>query len=247
MRKIEDVRKSYFREGDEIFITDEEKQYYHITDETLLEWRTENQLNEQKDFFQNVVLVNNNKSIWHDNYNNPILSNLEGINMDFSLSIAYRNAKPEVYDELEHLYDVALEYDIFDFYTFKNCTYTNSERKRNEMYIGKDYRYREEGKKTIIVDEWYIGLFPKLYNANKMDVFDRLMKIFINKVYPKYGLFLQPAMKMLIQFCKEKNLDYVDDLLICHKKAMKEDYPSHHEYRYNFKERDEKEWEEINL
>ena len=72
MRKIEDVRKSYFREGDEIFITDEEKQYYHITDETLLEWRTENQLNEQKDFFQNVVLVNNNKSIWHDNYNNPI-------------------------------------------------------------------------------------------------------------------------------------------------------------------------------
>ena len=247
MRKIEDVRKSYFREGDEIFITDEEKQYYHITDETLLEWRTENQLNEQKDFFQNVVLVNNNKSIWHDNYNNPILSNLEGINMDFSLSIAYRNAKPEVYDELEHLYDVALEYDIFDFYTFKNCTYTNSERKRNEMYIGKDYRYREEGKKTIIVDEWYIGLFPKLYNANKMDVFDRLMKIFINKVYPKYGLFLQPAMKMLIQFCKENNLDYVDDLLICHKKAMKEDYPSHHEYRYNFKERDEKEWEEINL
>ena len=247
MRKIEDVRKSYFREGDEIFITDEEKQYYHITDETLLEWRTENQLNEQKDFFQNVVLVNNNKSIWHDNYNNPILSNLEGINMDFSLSITYRNAKPEVYDELEHLYDVALEYDIFDFYTFKNCTYTNSERKRNRMYIGKDYRYREEGKKTIIVDEWYIGLFPKLYNANKMDVFDRLMKIFINKVYPKYGLFLQPAMKMLIQFCKEKNLDYVDDLLICHKKAMKEDYPSHHEYKYDFKERDEKEWEEINL
>jgi hypothetical protein len=115
------------------------------------------------------------------------------------------------------------------------------------MYIGKDYRYREEGKKTIIVDEWYIGLFPDLYNANKMDVFDRLMKIFINKVYPKYGLFLQPAMKMLIQFCKEKNLDYVDDLLICHKKAMKEDYPSHHEYKYNFKKRDEKEWEEINL
>jgi hypothetical protein len=247
MRKIEDVRKSYFREGNEIFITDEEKQYYHITDETLLEWRTENQLNEQKDFFQNVVLVNNNKSIWHDNYNNPILSNLEGINMNFSLSIAYRNAKPEVYDELEHLYDVALEYDIFDFYTFKNCTYTNSERKRNRMYIGKDYRYREEGKKTIIVDEWYIGLFPNLYKANKMDVFDRLMKIFINKVYPKYGLFLQPAMKMLIQFCKENKLEYVDTLLECHKNAMKEDYPSHHEYKYKFMKRDEKEWEEINL
>lgn len=247
MRKIEDVRKSYFREGDEIFITDEEKQYYHITDETLLEWRTENQLNEQKDFFQNVVLVNNNKSIWHDNYNNPILSNLEGINMNFSLSITYRNAKPEVYDELERLYDVALEYDIFDFFTFKNCTYTNSERERNRMYIGKDRKCRCDGKNIIVLDEWYIGLFPKLYNANKMDVFDRLMKIFINKVYPKYGLFLQPAMKMLIQFCKEKNLDYIDALLECHKKAMKEDYPSHHEYKYNFMKRDEKEWEEINL
>jgi hypothetical protein len=247
MKSLEEVKESYLGLGFEMFITDEEKEYYHITDETLLDWRTEKQLNEQKEFFQNVVLVNNNKSIWHENYNNPILSNLEGINMNFSLSIAYRNAKPEVYDELEHLYDVALEYDIFDFYTFKNCTYTNSERKRNRMYIGKDYRYREEGKKTIIVDEWYIGLFPDLYNANKMDVFDRLMKIFINKVYPKYGLFLQPAMKMLIQFCKEKNLDYVDDLLICHKKAMKEDYPSHHEYKYNFKKRDEKEWEEINL
>ena len=138
MLTLEELKEIYSGFGDSFIIDEEKRNYYHITDETLLDWRTENQLNEQKDFFQNVVLVNNNKSIWHDNYNNPILSNLEGINMNFSLSIAYRNAKPEVYDELEHLYDVALEYDIFDFYTFKNCTHTNSERDRNEMYIGKD-------------------------------------------------------------------------------------------------------------
>ena len=247
MLTLEELKEIYIGFGDSFIIDEEKRNYYHITDEMLLEWRTEKQFNMQKNFFQYVGLINEENEFWHDNYNNKLLSNLERINVIFDLSIAYRNAKPEVYDELEHLYDVALEYDIFDFYTFKNCTHTNSERDRNEMYIGKDYRYREEGKKTIIVDEWYIGLFPNLYKANKMDVFDRLMKIFINKVYPKYGLFLQPAMKMLIQFCKENKLEYVDTLLECHKKAMKEDYPSHHEYKYNFMKRDEKEWEEINL
>ena len=66
-------------------------------------------------------------------------------------------------------------------------------------------------------------------------------------MYPKYGLFMQEAMKALVQFCKEYNLPYTEKLLECHKKAMEEDYPSHHEYKFKCAKRDDVKWEEINI
>ena len=248
MRSLEDIKKYYFFPGDEISITQDEKEYYHITDEVLLEWRTEDQLKTQKDFIEHVSLVDKNKVIWHDNYNNPIKSNLESINLSFSLAITFTDAKDEVYDNIEELFDIGLKYEIFDYYTFcRDATYTDIRIMRNHLYAGKDHRCKWIDDKPIVVEEWYIGLLPKLYLANKINIFERVLNIFINKMYPKYGLFMQEAMKTLVQFCKEYNLPYLDKLLECHKKAREEDYPSHHEYKFKCAKRDDVKWEEINI
>ena len=90
----------------------------------------------------------------------------------------------------------------------------------------------------------YAGIIPNLYYSNHLDVFDEVLKYFANVIYQKYGLYLQKVMNTIIEFCKEYNLPYVDLLNKAKEDAKKLDYPSNHEFKYQFKPRLDVKWED---
>ena len=234
MRSLDEIKRECFIFSNK-YLTDEEIKYYSITEEKLKEWRTEKCINYKNELFDMI-----------DNFD-YILSNTEdkakemhSVNSVFSLSIYDRKTEDSYYYEIPKIFKKMYENDMFDFLIFEEwmfnnlyesrIVFANEEKKEIEELYNKG-----ENKK-------YAGAIPALFYSNHLDIFKEVLEYFANTIYQKYGLYLQYSMNILIKFCKEYNLPYVDMLENARRKAKELDYPAHHKYKYQFYEVRKENW-----
>ena len=176
-------------------------------------------------------------------YNQLELSDLQSemysIKNLFHICMGNYPATKEYYYELPKLLKDFYENDMLDFNAF-NSICVVSFASVTSLLKQENYGVAEPWQKQIR----YGGNLIFVY-YNNQEVFHTLLLYFANVIYQKYGLYLQSDMKTLIEFCIEFNLPYVDLLKEAHKKAMELDYPSNHEFKYQFGDRLKKEWKVI--
>ncbi len=231
MRTIEKIKYEYLHSLTTNTPTEDEIDYYKITDDLLKKWRTQERLSNKKELYNVIIELKNCniddlkiKQLICDAYYYFVVSTNDYLTEDF------------YYYEILPIFKTVYDDDIFDFLTYdKNgwCLYLAKLRKSNIRSIPI---HIYDGRK-------YAGIIPNLYYSNHLDVFDEVLKYYANVIYQKYGLYLQKVMNTIIEFCKEYNLPYVDLLNKAKEDAKKLDYPSNHEFKYQFKPRLDVKWE----
>jgi len=236
MKNLEDIKRDYliFR----IKPTEEEMKFYNISLEVFIKWRTEYALEFQKKLYDNI------NKICSDDVNSIDKRNImEWIPIHFHLATSDRIFEDYYYQEIPKIYKKMYENNMFDYLSYRN--YTPAERERLgviHLFANQDF-IELQPRALVYENQKYAGEIPLLYYSGHLDVFEDILKYYANFIYQKYGLYIQESMNVLIKFCKEYNLPYVDMLKEAKKRAKELDYPAHHEYKYQFISRVDVEWE----
>jgi len=235
MRSLDEIKRECFIFSNK-YLTDEEIKYYSITEEKLKEWRTEKCINYKNELFDMI-----------DSFD-YILSNTEdkakemySVNSVFSLSVYDRKTEDSYYYEIPKIFKKMYENDMFDYLSYDEYLYGNEYR--TSIRFANQEKSELETSSLKYENQKYSGIIPLIFYSNHLDVFKELLEYFANTIYQKYGLYLQYSMNILIKFCKEYNLPYVDMLESAKRKAKELDYPAHHKYKYQFIKRKEVIWE----
>ena len=231
MRTLDKIKYDYLDSFTYTNPTKEEIDYYKITDDLLKKWRTQERLSNKKEFYNQIIKLNN--------YDKLELENKQLISTIFYLFVNSTNdyaTEDFYYYEILPIFKTMYENDIFDILTYEN--------NRKQLYLGNISKPDPRSFPIqIYAGRKYVGIIPNLYYSNHLDVFDDVIKYFANVIFKKYGLYLQKAMNIIIEFCKEYNLPYVDLLNKAKEDAKKLNYPSNHEFKYQFDPRINVEWE----
>ncbi len=233
---IEEIKENFLREPDYNHPIKELREYYSIDVNVLNGWMTEYLLEKKEQLYKRMKQFN---SLYNQLELSDLQSEMYSIQNLFHICMGNYPATKEYYYELPKLLEDFYENDMLDFNAF-NSICVVSFASVTSLLKQENYGVAEPWQKQIR----YGGNLIFVY-YNNQEVFHKLLLYFANTVYQKYGLYLQDDMETLIEFCIEFNLPYVDLLKEAHKKAMKLDYPSNHDFKYQFGERLKKEWEII--
>ena len=232
MRTLDKIKYEYLHSLTTNTPTEEEIDYYKITDDLLKKWRTQERLSNKKELYNVIIELKNCntddlkiKQLISDVYYYFVVSTNDYFTEDF------------YYYEILPIFKTVYENDIFDFLTYDKNGWSLYLAKLRKPNIRSFPIHIYDGRK-------YAGIIPNLYYSNHLDVFDEVIKYFANVIYQKYGLYLQKVMNTIIEFCKEYNLPYVDLLNKAKEDAKKLNYPSNHEFKYQFKPRLDVKWED---
>ncbi len=233
MNTLEDIKKYYiyFKK----YPTEEEIEYYNVQSDSYIKWRTEYAITNQTVLFKAIdKLVNNG-----DDENKFDLM----IPIYFGLCTHDMIYEDYYYQEIPKIYKKMYENNMFDYLSYRN--YTPAARERIDvihLFANQDFEELQP-RALVYENQKYAGNIPLLYYSGHLDIFEDILKYYANFIYQKYGLYIQESMNVLIKFCKEYNLPYVDMLEEAKRKAKEIDYPAHHEYKYQFVKRVDAEWE----
>jgi len=231
MRTLDKIKYDYLDSFTYTNPTKEEIDHYKITEDLLKKWRTQERLSNKKEFYNQIIKLNN--------YDKLELENKQLISTIFYLFVNSTNdyaTEDFYYYEILPIFKTMYENDIFDILTYEN--------NRKQLYLGNISKPDPRSFPIqIYARRKYVGIIPNLYYSNHLDVFDDVIKYFANVIFQKYGLYLQKAMNIIIEFCKEYDLPYVDLLNKAKEDAKKLNYPSNHEFKYQFDPRINVEWE----
>lgn len=231
MRTLDKIKNDYLDSFTYTNPTKEEIDYYKITDDLLKKWRTQERLDYKIKFFNMLTEFNN-----CDNQNKEKRYMIVSVYNYFFECTNDRDTEDAYYHEILPIFKTMYENDIFDILTYEN--------NRKQLYLGNISKPDPRSFPIqIYAGRKYVGIIPNLYYSNHLDVFDDVIKYFANVIFQKYGLYLQKAMNIIIEFCKEYNLPYVDLLNKAKEDAKKLNYPSNHEFKYQFDPRINVEWE----
>ncbi len=237
MKNLEDIKHDYliFRKKP----TEEEIKFYNISKESYTHWRTEHAIeckNELDEAIEMVIINADNKKVGCSRLMN-IVSNR------FFLATNDNVFEDYYYQEIPKIYKKMYENNMFDYLSYRE--YTPAERERiGVIHLFANQDFSELQPRALVYEnQKYAGEIPLLYYSGHLDVFEDILKYYANYIYQKYGLYIQESMNVLIKFCKEYNLPYVDMLEDAKKRAKELDYPTHHEYKYQFVYREDVEWE----
>jgi len=237
MRKLEEIKYDHI-----IFEkkpSKEEINYYSLTENVLKKWRTEYSIeckNELDEAIEMVIINADNKKVGRSKLMNKVSNR-------FFLATHDNVFEDYYYQEIPKIYKKMYENDMFDFLSYRE--YTPAERERRDvinLFANQDFTELQP-RALVYENQKYAGDIPLLYYSGHLDVFEDILKYYANFIYQKYGLYIQESMNVLIKFCKEYNLPYVDMLKEAKKRAKELDYPAHHEYKYQFISRVDVEWE----
>ena len=238
MRTLEEIKKKYLSDPWFNRPYDEEIEHYGLNQSIYKEWITEELLEFKKILFLKIDQFDNVfNSIDEFNHKNMLFSDIYSI---FNYCMEYYPAVESYYLCLPDVMKKMYENNMFDYITY------DSNKVRYSRFARLVYYLRPQDRGTMI--DWdrgkkYTGMLIQVY-YNNPKVFNELLLYFANVIYQKYGLYLQYDMSILIQFCYEYNLPYLDILYEAHKKAKELDYPSNYEYKYQLIKRKEIKWED---
>ncbi len=237
MRTIEEVKKRYLDWPEMYGPSKEEIEYYNLNENVYKEWVTEKLLTKRKALFEKIdSFYEFFKSI--ESVDSKI-NELADIYWHFDECMSNYTASDSYYYCLPETMKKMFDNDMFDYISYVNenrqysFAYKNAPLDPSVRGIPISYEYCHK----------YSGMLIQVYYHNPK-IYEELLLYFANTIYQKYGLYLQYDMNILIQFCYEYNLPYVDLLYDAHKRAMELDYASNHEYKYQLKPRKEIKWEE---
>jgi len=238
MRTLEEIKKKYLSDPWFNHPWNDEIEYYGITEETYKEWISERLLGFRKVLYSRIDNFESNINL--NNKLENILMLFSDIHSIFDSCLEYYPAVESYYLCLPDVMKKMYENNMFDYITY------DSNKVRYSRFARLVYYLRPQDRGTMI--DWdrgkkYTGMLIQVYYNNK-EVFNELLLYFANVIYQKYGLYLQYDMSILIQFCYEYNLPYLDILYEAHKKAKELDYPSNYEYKYQLIKRKEIKWED---
>ncbi len=238
MRTLEEIKKRYLFDPHFNHPSKEEIEYYSLNDEIYKEWIIDKLSFFKMILYKKIEKFKNNldsNSTTEDMVElfSEILDTFEDCMNYYPATYSYYFSLPEL---LKEMYDK----DLFDYVTYEGKD-IRTYRFANFVYYVRPLDYGmtiewHRGKK-------YTGMLIQVY-YNNPKVFEELLLYFANTIYQKYGLYLQYDMNILIQFCYEYNLPYLDLLYDAHKKAMEFDYPANHEFKYQLEPRKDIKWEE---
>ena len=236
MRTLLEIQKKCYDTAFIVLPTEEERKYYSINENTLRKWRTEwvfdirNKLFKKIDNFPKNVSNSTDKAM-----------EIYSINNLFSIAVYDKKTEDNYYHEMLSIFKKMYENDMFDYLSYDEFAYGNSYRSSIRFANQEISELYETSLKYD--NQKYAGIIPLLYYSNHLDVFEEVLKYFANTIYQKYGLYLQYSMNILIKFCKEYDLPYVEMLEDAKKRAKELDYPSNHEFKYQFLPRLDVKWE----
>ena len=233
---IEEIKERYLREPWYYHPKKEVMKYYSIDVNVLNGWMTEYLLEKKEQLY---IRMNQFNSLY-----NKVKMDDSRIEMHYIQNLFYictenYPATKEYYYELPKILEDYFENDMFDFNVFEKYSVISFARVTSFLKQENNEATKQQEKLKK-----YSGNLVFVY-YNNQEVFHTLLLYFANVIYQKYGLYLQNDMKSLIKFCIEFNLPYVDLLKEAHKKAMELDYPSNHDFKYQFGERLKVEWKVI--
>ncbi len=236
MRLLKNIKHFYKCDPCFYYPTKEEIDYYNLSDNILKGWITEKlteykkDLSKELDSFEKDIESNQSYAKYH-------IRNVFDI---LYLCLDNYEADQSYYDDFIYIFKEMYEKCVFDY-----LSYISKETIHEFAYLLKNEN-PDEFHTTVAWEknQKYGGILIQTY-YNNPKTFEELLIYFKDVIYQKYGLYLQYDMSILIQFCIEFNLPYVDLLKEAHKKAMKLDYPSNHNFKYQFCERSKNEWEDI--
>ena len=236
MRTLEEIKRKYDMFSFDAEPTEEERKYYSINENTLRKWRTDKAVDYKKKLFDEI-----------DNFNykyvdiSEAIDGIQVIDLYFAMSTTDIDFEDNYYHEMLSIFKKMYENDMFDYLSYDEFAYGNSYRSSIRFANQEISELYETSLKYD--NQKYAGIIPLLYYSNHLDVFEEVLKYFANTIYQKYGLYLQYSMNILIKFCKEYNLPYVEMLEDAKKRAKELDYPSNHEFKYQFIDRREVIWD----
>lgn len=232
MRKLEEIKYEYLNSFTTITPSEEEIKYYKITEILLKKWRTDECIKFKSKF--------NNELSKFKVCNN---SNVENINMMDSIFHCFVFSTNDYvtedfyYNEIFPIFQSMYENDMFDILTYEN--------NRKQFYFANISETDSRSFPIHLYDgRKYTGIIPNLYYSKHLDVFEEVLNYFANVIYRKYGLYLQKAMNVIIDLCKEYNLPYIDLLEKAKEDAKRLDYPNNHNFKYQFFPRLNVKWED---
>jgi hypothetical protein len=230
MRTLKEIKKAYLLSCDYDSISIEERREYNITEDKLKKWRTEYVMEKGQYFTESVEDLRDNIGPYSD----------EKLFDDIFYYFAERTTdfmtEEFIYSNIIYIFEMMYECEYFDIFTFdieaQNRIAELRQKPKNGEIIVKIYEGRE-----------YTGIIPNLYYSNHPDILDKVLKYFCNVVYQKYGLYLQKAMNVLIEFFNKYDQKYVQLLLDSKESAKKLDYPSNHKFKYCYRKLLDLKWE----
>ncbi len=235
MRSLEEIKKYYCIGLYKDNPSQEEIEFYSITNDLLKKWRTENVMIKRDDLFNTIDKLINTT----DSKNKFDL--MEWIPIYFRQCTYVCDYEEYYYQEIPKILKKMYENDMFDFLSYKEYAPRTRELVRL-MFANQDFSLLQPGA-LIYKNQRYAGRIPLLYYSGHLGVFEDILKYYANYIYQKYGLYIQESMDVLIKMCKDYNLPYVEMLEDAKKRAKELDYPTHHEYKYQFISRVNVEWE----
>ena len=209
MRELSEIKRKYTTFGNSDRPSDEEMTQYGISDDDLREWMTEKALDNKKSMERDI------SSFSHYIFDELIekkdkIIHMNSIMIGFLLASSDRIFTHSYYYEILDNYKMMYENDMFDFLTYREYGYGNEYHTR--IMFANQEKIELDPQHVTYSGQKYSGLIPPLYYSNHQEVFEEVLLYFANKIFIKYGLYLQDAMKVLIKFCKEYDLPYVSIL-----------------------------------
>ena len=236
MKNLEDIKHDYLVLRTKP--TEEEMKFYNISLEVFIKWRTEDALEFQKKLYDDIDKICSNNVNSNDKRNL-----MKWIPIHFNFAISDHILEDYYYQEIPKIYRKMYENDMFDYLSYGEYNPLQMQRHFTVITFANQDFTELQPRALVYENQKYAGKIPLLYYSGHLDVFEEILKYYANFIYQKYGLYIQESMNILIKFCKEYNLPYVDMLKDAKRKAKELDYPAHHEYKYQFISRVDVEWE----
>ncbi|MBQ9520479.1 MAG: hypothetical protein IJR67_03280 [Acholeplasmatales bacterium] len=237
MRSFEEIKHDYINSWTTEGPNKDEIDAYFITDDLLKMWRT--------DFFiKNKIHLYNIITEFKENKDKKteMKYQIDDIFYSFYLSTNDYVTDSFSYYDIPYIFKKMYENDLFD-----SLSYINDACYRNNKQRYFANRVESPKEPSILIHLYdgrkYTGIIPNLYYSKHFDVFEEVLKYYANTIYKKYGLYLQNSMEILIEFCKDYNLEYVEMLRKAKSDAKELDYPNNHEFKYQFLPRIDVKWE----
>ena len=238
MRSLEKIKEEYLFYPKINLPTKEEIDYYSLNEAIYKEWITEELYKTKELLFFELDRFDS-----YVNLNIGLVKKIRKISdiyRRFDNCMEYYPANQNYYEETPLILKKVFNSNLLDFLTYDN---------QEGQYSFASLVYKIKPEDLGMPLPWEDGLKYKgilimiYYNSPK--IFEELLVFFKDVIYQKYGLYLQEAMNVLIDFCKYNNLPYVNELKESHSKAMKLDYPAHNKFKYQLKPRKIINWKEI--
>jgi hypothetical protein len=237
MRLLEEIKNEYVNSGTINYPNKEECDYYSINDAILKKWRTEAIINNRKKLDIKIDEFNGNKEKKIEKK-----YQIDYIFRYFYMSTNDYTTEDYSYNEIPFIFKKMYINDLFDIFSYEKDSYFKGDY---QFYLANLRKTPNEPSIPIHLYDGrkYAGIIPNLYYSNHLDIFEDVLEYYANTIYKKYGLYLQDSMKILISFCNEFKLPYIEMLKKAQQDAQKLDYPSNHEFKYQYVPKMNIKWE----